>query len=206
MSMGKLNQTISWKEVGRKDNENHLDPAAALHSVQLMKIDTYPHSPSSSPTHVLDQQPSPDSEIHLTRRRNTIDMTQKYIWKLTLILTHRPLRQLSFSINSHQQTQEKKEHTQQKGRIHLVWYLKEMKKWEESFLRREIVGLLKRGRKWRKIWVKELMKSVLGSFWYQFRTFFATENSWLYVKFSIHFCILRNARFHKKENKCTNWH
>ena len=119
MSMGKLNQTISWEEVGRRDNENHLDPAAALHSVQLMKIDTYPHSPSSSPTFVLDQQPSPDSEIHLTRRRNTIDMTQKYIWNLTLILTHRPLRQLSSSTNSHHQTQEKKEHTERKGWIHI---------------------------------------------------------------------------------------
>ena len=73
--MDKLNQTISWEEVGRKDNENHLDPAAALHSVQLMKIDTYPHSPSSSPTLVLDQQPSPDTEIHLTGLRNTFDQT-----------------------------------------------------------------------------------------------------------------------------------
>ena len=127
--MDKLNQTISWEEVGRKDNENHLDPAAALHSVQLMKIDTYPHSPSSSPTLVFDQT-------------------------------------------------KKKEHTEQKGRIHLVWNKKEMTNWEESFLRREIVGLLKRERKRRKIWVKELMKSVLGSFWYQFQTFFATENSW----------------------------
>ena len=134
-------------------------------------------------------------------------------WKLTLILTHRPLRQLSSSTNNHHQTQKyiwpeeeiqltwlrntfgnwhlssltvlfansrsrltaidrlkkKKEHTEQKGRIHLVWYLKEMKKWEESFFRKKIVGLLKRGRKSRKIWVKELVKSVLGSFWYQFR-------------------------------------
>ena len=69
--MDKLNQTISWEEVGRKDNENHLDPAAALHSVQLMKIDTYPHSPSSSPTLVFDQT---------KKKRSTQNKKDEYIW------------------------------------------------------------------------------------------------------------------------------
>ena len=144
--MDKLNQTISWEEVGRKDNENHLDPAAALHSVQLMKIDTYPHSPSSSPTLVFDQT-------------------------------------------------KKKEHTEQKGRIHLGWNKKEMTKWEENFFEKGNSWFVEErkekeknlGQRVDEKCIRLILVPVSNIFCYG--EFLIPKMLGLYVKFSIHFCM-----------------